>query len=218
MAAGVLAPKPGVFEPAIQHILVLCTTTEVAMLGLSHEGGDCEDLVVQPLPQYVVSSDNVPMISVAATKLGRIFLGGSDGNLYEILYSAKDTWRSKRCYKICHTKGIRSYMPSFLPPSLFGQTQPLVHIAIDDERHILYARSQNSMIQVFDLGLNGKDAPNKVAETTDFAVDASRALGGREVFGRGAGDKKGARVIYMAPVPTKSSRRIQLLTVTADGR
>ncbi len=39
--------------------------------------------------------------------------------------------------------------------------------------------------QVFDLGSDGKAAPSKVAESGDFLADAARALGGRDVFGRG---------------------------------
>jgi nuclear pore complex protein Nup155 len=40
---------------------------------------------------------------------------------------------------------------------------------------------------------------------------------GRDVFGRGSGDK-GAAVVYMAPIPPSDSQRLHLLTVTADGR
>jgi len=218
VAAGVIVPRRAVFQEAIQHLIVLCTTTEIRLIGVCHSGEDFEDITLQLLPQYTISTDNISMISVAGSMNGRIFLGGSDGNLYEIKYEAKDTWRSKRCTKINHTRGIRGYLPSFLPSSIFGQPQPIVHIAIDDDRHILYSRTQTSVITVYDLGENGKDAPNRVAETSDFAVDASRALGGREVFGRGAGDKKGARVVYMAPVPPSTSIRVHLLTVTADGR
>lgn len=218
VAAGIVVPKANVFQAAVQHVLVLCTTTEICFIGVCHEGNDFDEVTLQRLPQYTVSTDNVSMISVASTQDGRVFLGGSDGNVYEIIYAAKDTWRTKRCVKVCHTRGIKAYLPSFIPSSLLGSVQPIVQIVVDDERHILYTRSQSSVIHVFDLGEHGKDAPSKVAETVDFAVDASRALGGREVFGRGAGDKKGGRIVYMAPVSTKSSRRIQLLTVTADGR
>lgn len=38
---------------------------------------------------------------------------------------------------------------------------------------------------MFDLGTDGKAAPSKVAESGDFLADAARALGGRDVFGRG---------------------------------
>lgn len=218
VSAGVFVPRSKVFQPAIQHILVLCTTTEISFIGICHEGDDFEEISMEKLSQYTVSSDNVSMISFSSSKDGRIFLGGSDGNLYEITYAAKDTWRTKRCLKVCHTRGIRAYLPSFIPATIMGSPQPIIQVVVDDERHILYTRSQNSILNVYDLGADGRQNPCKVAETSDFAVDSSRALGGREVFGRGAGDKKGARVVYMAAIPKSVSRRIQLLTVTADGR
>ena len=46
---------------------------------------------------------------------------------------------------------------------------------------------------------------------------APRRRAGRDVFGRGSGDK-GAAVVYMAPIPPSDSQRLHLLTVTADGR
>jgi len=47
---------------------------------------DGEELALQPLPLYAVPADNVTMCAVAATPAGRIFLGGSDGKLYEVMY------------------------------------------------------------------------------------------------------------------------------------
>jgi hypothetical protein len=61
----------------------------------------------------------------------------------------------------------------------------LVDIVVDDQRHILYTRSQSSVLQVFDLGADGKAAPSRAADSSDFLHDAARALGGRDVFGRG---------------------------------
>lgn len=224
VAVGLVRPRPGVFVEAIQQLLVLCTTTEIVLLGVCCSrgagggGDDCEELTLQPLPLYSVPADNVTMVSVAATADGRIFMGGADGHLYELQYSSGDSWRSKRCQKVCHTGGLRQLLPSFLPSFLFGSPSALVDICVDDKRHIMYTRSQGSVLQVFDLGNDGKAAPSKVAESSEFLHDAARALGGRDVFGRGGGDRKGAAVVYMAPIPPSQSHRLHLLTVTADGR
>lgn len=59
-----------------------------------------EEVTLQPLPLYAAPSDNVTMCAVAAGPNGRIFLGGADGHLYEVVYAAGDTWRAKRCYKV----------------------------------------------------------------------------------------------------------------------
>lgn len=54
----------------------------------------------QPLPLYAAPSDGVTMCCVAGGPGGRVFLGGADGHLYELVYAASDTWRAKRCYKV----------------------------------------------------------------------------------------------------------------------
>lgn len=100
VAVGLATPKPHVFVEAIQHILVICTTVEVVLLGVCNTGGD-DDIALQPLPLYAIASDNVTMTCVATTPSGRIFLGGADGHVYELLYSANDSWRQKRCTKVC---------------------------------------------------------------------------------------------------------------------
>lgn len=231
VAVGLVKPKSGIFIDAIRYLLVVCTTTDIVLLGVccgtssekprddtDDRFGSTDQISIQPLPLYSVSSDNIPMVKVASSASGRIFLGGSDGHLYEILYSSTESWRQKRCRKICLTGGIKRYLPSFLPSFLVGSPQALVDIVIDNWRNILYTRSQSSVIHVYDLGIDGTDVPNKAAEIHDFLAEASKALAGREVFGRGSGDKKSSSVAYMAPIDPAESRRLQLVTVTIDGR
>ena len=214
--------------------------------------------------------------------------------------------------RVCLLERVSLPSAPCLPAHLSGLPAPapaaLVDICVDDQRHILYTRTQSSLLQVrlgrgigdqfvvcqgcggtgwrhlpsvgltvlphrksprlpplpqvFDLGADGKAAPSKAAESTEFLQDAARALGGRDVFGRGGarwpllllahflqllwftlllnfysacctiavadptclhpgsagGDRKGAAVVYMAPIPPSQSHRLHLLTVTADGR
>lgn len=85
---------------------------QVVLLGVCLDtvpggGGEAaQELALQPLPLYTVPADNVTMCAVAATPDGRIFLGGSDGNLYEVLYEAGDSWRHRRCYKARGSGGV----------------------------------------------------------------------------------------------------------------
>ena len=81
---------------------------QIVLLGVClapGPGGDdgvpsSEEVTLQPLPLYAVPSDNVTMCAVAAGPNGRIFLGGADGHLYEVVYAPGDTWRARRCYKV----------------------------------------------------------------------------------------------------------------------
>jgi hypothetical protein len=82
---------------------LLCV--QIVLLGVcispSPAGGDqYEQLSLQPMPLYSLPSDNVIMTCVASSAAGRLFMGGSDGNLYEIQYEATDTWWQRRCSKV----------------------------------------------------------------------------------------------------------------------
>lgn len=84
--------------------MLLCV--QIVLLGVcispSPAGGDqYEQLSLQPMPLYSLPSDNVIMTCVASSAAGRLFMGGSDGNLYEIQYEATDTWWQRRCSKVC---------------------------------------------------------------------------------------------------------------------
>ena len=74
-------------------------------------GGDGTDpyaeISLQPLPEYTVPSDGVTMTCVACTDIGRIFLAGRDGHVYELHYTTGSGWH-KRCRKICLTAGLGS--------------------------------------------------------------------------------------------------------------
>ncbi len=114
---GLAAPRPGVFLPAIQHVIVLCTTAEIVLLGVcparrggggaaagpsasDPDGAAPDEILLQPLPLYSIPTDNVVITCVASGVGGRVFLGGADGHVYELTYHAADTWRHKRISKV----------------------------------------------------------------------------------------------------------------------
>ncbi|KAL6782830.1 NUP155 [Auxenochlorella protothecoides x Auxenochlorella symbiontica] len=237
VAVGLAPARPGVFVSAIQHVLVVCTTTEILLVGAccgrspGGTGDEWDQLTLAPLPLFSVPSDGVTTVTVTCTAGGRIFLGGADGNLYELQYQSSSgvagRWRGGRpLTKVCHTAGVRSYLPSFLPSFLVPPPSPLLEALVDEERHILYTRDAASRLAVYDLGPDGRAAPARAAVCSDFAADALRASGGRETFGRGGGGggAPGAApasattgVAAMAVVPRAESSRLALLTVTGEG-
>ena len=56
------------------------------------------ELSLQPLPEYVISTDGVTMTCITCTDKGQIFLSGRDGHIYELQYTTGSGWR-KRCRK-----------------------------------------------------------------------------------------------------------------------
>jgi hypothetical protein len=70
---------------------------------------------LQPEPLFSLPTDNVGMLDIQGTPEGRIFLGGKDGYLYEVVYQAEDGWFSRKCKKLNHSISMLSFLvPSFL--------------------------------------------------------------------------------------------------------
>lgn len=73
------------------------------------------EMHLQPEPLFSLPTDNVGILDVQGTPEGRIFLGGKDGCLYEVVYQAEDGWFSRKCKKINHSVSMLSFLvPSFL--------------------------------------------------------------------------------------------------------
>ena len=67
LSVGLVAPKAGVFQPHIKFLLVVCTASEVVVLGVTFQGeGDDEYALMhlQPNPLFSLSSDGINMVQV----------------------------------------------------------------------------------------------------------------------------------------------------------
>ena len=79
------------------------------------------------------------------------------------------------------SRGVSAYLPGFVP-RMWHKPSPILDIVIDNDRHILYTRSQNSSIQVQLPALPAKPLvsplfpsypcpiPNRQAASTNFAI------------------------------------------------
>ena len=75
-----------------------------------------------PEPLFTLPSDNIGMVSVEGTLLGRIFLAGRDGCLHEVVYQADDGWFHRKCRRVNHSNSFLSYIvPAFLSFSEQGE-------------------------------------------------------------------------------------------------
>lgn len=154
-------------------IWIFVSLAFVVGLNDSMSGG----MQLLPDPLFSIPTDNTYILSVTSTDLGRIFMAGKDGCLYEIAYQAEAGWLSQRCRKINHSKSPLSFLiPSVLQFSfsedgkerdilpcgakddLFRlhfnllpplcSTDPIVQIAIDNSRNTLFTRSEKGVLQV----------------------------------------------------------------------
>lgn len=97
VSVGLAPPKKGVFREVVEWCLVV-TTKEEAMLCAIAKATDTVDdgrnsngppssspWTVVPT-KFIVPSDWISFLCIASTKNGRVFLGGQDGNVYELDY------------------------------------------------------------------------------------------------------------------------------------
>uniref|UniRef100_A0A1A9WLY6 Uncharacterized protein n=1 Tax=Glossina brevipalpis TaxID=37001 RepID=A0A1A9WLY6_9MUSC len=166
VSVGLVKPKAGVFIDDVKFLMVLTTPIEIVILGVTF--GDATKTISSPSrnipsrttfqemqlmnkPIFVLGTDNAAINVVQGSNNGRIFLGGRDGNLYEIAYQAESTWFGKRCKKINHSQSIISYMvPSFL--KVFSENDPIMRLAIDNSRQLLYVLTEKGSIEAWDMG------------------------------------------------------------------
>ncbi|KAE9613889.1 putative nucleoporin, Nup155, WD40/YVTN repeat-like-containing domain-containing protein [Lupinus albus] len=224
-AVGLAKSKPGVFVEAIQYLLILATPVELTLVGVCCSGGaDGSDpfaeVSLQPLPEYTVPSDGVTMTCVVCTDKGRIFLAGRDSHIYELIYSTGSGWQ-KRCRKICITAGLGSVISRWVIPNVFNfsTVDPIVEMVFDNERQILYARTEEMKLQAYVLGSNGDGPLKKVAEERNLVNQKDAHYGGRQSAGpRGSSRSPKPSIVSISPVSSLESKWLHLVAVLSDGR
>ncbi|KAF7808616.1 nuclear pore complex protein NUP155 [Senna tora] len=224
-AVGLAKSKPGVFVEAIQYLLVLATPVELILVGVCCSGGTdgsdpFSEVSLQPLPEYTVPSDGVTMTCVACTDKGRIFLAGRDSHIYELLYSTGSGWQ-KRCRKVCLTAGLGSVISRWVIPNVFnfGAVDPIVEMVFDNERQILYARTEEMKLQVYVLGPNGDGPLKKVAEERNLVSQRDAHYGSRQSTGpRNSSRSPKPSIVCISPLSTLESKWLHLVVVLSDGR
>ncbi len=158
-----VAPIPGVFVDSIKWVLVLSTPVEIVLLAV--EIGVAGDLILHET-DLRFPTDEVNMLAVTgASKTGRIFASGSDGNIYELAYQAEsDGWLlgvgggGKKCRKINRTSTPLSlFLPTFLMSSTGAKGGAIVSLSVDSSRNFLWALGEDSSIRQYWLGGQGKD-------------------------------------------------------------
>ncbi|XP_076842691.1 nuclear pore complex protein Nup155 isoform X2 [Brachyhypopomus gauderio] len=218
LSVGLVKPKAGIFQPHIHYLLVLATPVDVVILGLSFPKSqtglnDSMSGAMQLLPDplYSIPTDNTYMLAITSTDLGRIFLAGKDGCLYEMAYQAEAGWFSQRCRKINHSKSSLSFLVPSLLQFSFSEDDPVVQIAVDNSRNTLYTRSEKGVLQVYDLGADGQGMGRVAGMSQNAIVSAAGNIArtiDRSVF---------KPIVQIAVIDRSESSDCQLLAVTHAG-
>jgi nuclear pore complex protein Nup155 len=161
-AVKLVIPRKGVFVKEITHLLVVATTAEMILLGVSSKmetvtvGSKVENTGVRTVSLYQtkmslpIKGINVQVIEGSAAT-GRIFFAGrADNEVYELTYQQEEKWFANRCGKVNHTSpGYTSLAPTTLWKSKV--TERVIQMIVDDSRRLLYTLSSESSIRTFHM-------------------------------------------------------------------
>ncbi|ETO33810.1 hypothetical protein RFI_03292, partial [Reticulomyxa filosa] len=89
---GVVTPKPDVFLNEIQHVLIIATETEVALIAIEFADGVIDNDMQAHATRFKTATKGAQMKRVTATRDGRIFLGSEDGSVWEFDYYNESPW------------------------------------------------------------------------------------------------------------------------------
>eukprot|EP00743_Colponemidia_sp_Colp-15_P008436 GILK01009170.1.p1 GENE.GILK01009170.1~~GILK01009170.1.p1 ORF type:complete len:1662 (+),score=272.64 GILK01009170.1:89-5074(+) len=211
VSAGLVRPKPNIFVDEVQYLLVLSTAVEVVLLGVCFSGNSTKGDMSLILTQYSVPTDNIKMVKIKGSATGRIFMGGQDGNLYELSYQSEESWFSRKCRKLNHSGSrLNMLIPSFLQ---FGPKEgAIIDIAIDSSRNILYSLSESSTITVFDMGESGQELikiaslrREEIGERMAMANEKARVV------------QNAISLVAISVIERHEAERVSLLAVTSNG-
>lgn len=165
IAVALCPPRPGLFLDRVKYILVISTAVEIVILALSWEEDSLNNSFRVHQSPYTIPTDDVPMIKITSSQTGRIFMGGKDGNLYELVYENHgDSWKAKigigeqhKCYKVNLTSWhLENMLPSVFK-GMLGWEQSVQDVAVDSIRGLVYSLTSLGNLYVFYLGVEGTD-------------------------------------------------------------
>ena len=134
--------------------------------------------------KYILPTDNITIVKVVGSGSGRIFLAGEDGNVHEVTYECtaegEDAWAwaaglsarylqpsssstvdaegvRYKCRKLTHSSWgfqLTHLLPGFIR-GYAGVEDPMLDLALDDSRHVLYGVTVRGRVSVHHLGGDG---------------------------------------------------------------
>eukprot|EP00767_Chilomastix_cuspidata_P000775 gnl/Chilomastix_cuspidata/1217.p1 GENE.gnl/Chilomastix_cuspidata/1217~~gnl/Chilomastix_cuspidata/1217.p1 ORF type:complete len:1357 (-),score=495.84 gnl/Chilomastix_cuspidata/1217:882-4952(-) len=199
-------PRPGVFTPDIKHLLVVSTAVDVRFLAVRfREPANPASPLTLIATGYRVALDRTNVTSVVGTRGGRVFLTGSDGDLHELSYSQNAGIFRKSCKK---QNRSAPFLLSLLPKIPFVGGKAGVHVAVDDERGILYHLRAPGIITVFFLG-ERRQATTRICTYKTLKRDALAWM--RHT------SEADLKIVALFPVPAAESSKGHLCAVSSSG-
>lgn len=216
-AVALVPPKPGVFVNTITHILVVATSADILLLGVSAastpSGAKTISLYQTKMSVHRGSTD-VSLIVGSAT--GRIFFGGdSDTDIHELYYQQEEKWFTSRCGKINHSHpGWTSVVPTLAPIDFFSSrdNEHLTDLVVDDTRNLLYSLSSRSTIRTYHMDGPGR-LTRAIEKTKEQCLrDITHMLSQRSEL---LHDK--THIVSISPIASREASKLHLMALTNTG-
>lgn len=185
-------------------MLVLGTPLEIYLLAVTFENGD--NLVLHST-KFSVTTDNITVTKIVSTNEGRIFMSGNDGNVYELHYRSGPTFFSNRCWKENLTSSKwNQLVPGFLK---WNNIDPIVSMAVDNERKLLYTLTESSSIECYSLGYEG----NSFEKSSSISFETIR----NTLHRASVNYSDTLKLISINPTRISESDSIHLVAVSSNG-
>ncbi|WWD22088.1 hypothetical protein CI109_106577 [Kwoniella shandongensis] len=198
-AVGLVRVRKDVFVDDITHVLVICTSAKATLLGLSRPSNSRE---INLWATNLSVDTPTAMIDIKGTAAGRIFMLGANKDLYELDYSAKDSWLFGSATSIKVHNRSSGNMANWLPSVLASNSKEGVEsFVIDEQRSRLFALFTNGDIEWFDI------AGTKFETRSRYPVSRLKQL-----F-----NVQAVKIVSIAIVGRHESQRAGLVAITSTG-
>ncbi|KAG2233283.1 hypothetical protein INT48_001595 [Thamnidium elegans] len=195
-------PKEGIFAPEINHLLIISTVKEVKIIAVSYSVSSGFKVFKTDMS---TNTSGINMKTIVGTKFGRVFMLGTDGNVWDLDYRREETWFSGRCSKRLHTVGKDILF-------LIQTTRdPITQIALSETGNVLYQLTENSHIHVTYLGVDGQSYKDvftykEAAERANDSLRTSKLL-----------DPRTFKIVSINPTSSAESKLYHLVAITSTG-
>jgi hypothetical protein len=152
VSVAMTVPRPGIFLDSVKYLLVVATPVDIVILAICSSDDTFNSVKIIPTA-YTLPSDNITMIKIVGSELGRIFMIGNDRNLYELEYTITESpWAAivgsqptRKCRKVNHF-AWNFKLNNLLPPIfrsnsnyLKDNLEDFSDLMMDNSRNILYS-------------------------------------------------------------------------------
>ncbi|KAI1170618.1 nucleoporin-domain-containing protein [Nemania sp. FL0916] len=212
-AVKLVAPKPGVFNSIINHILVVATSRDMILLGLSAKQAPTGSKTIELYGTKMALNTNGNPYLIAGSASGRVFfVNRNESDIYELYYQQEEKWFSSRTGKINHTDKSWSTVVPRQPFWGRGTAEHIVDLAIDDSRNLLYTLSSVSTVRTYSM--EAPDKLTKVIEKTknDILRDIAHALSVASPL-----LTERMRIVSISPISVTEDNKLHLMALTDTG-